>query len=390
MAIIKQYLNPYQGAIEAWVRPNWNGNDNKRHTIMHIDAVDTTCVLNLHFDEGEGTVAYDSSVYGNNGTLYGGVEWTDGVVGKGLSFDEVDDYVDCGADASLDSRSAFTYMSWFNSTSTVSTSVWEGVLSRMGSNGNIALRSNYAGTYITFRVQNYDSTLHMLTYPRIIGETYFSVGTFNAGNTKFYVDGVLRVEATEDFTSASDLSGVALHVGESSNRYHKGMIDEPTIFNRALSASEIKAIYENGRTGIAIAKGEDNNIGFIYPGSGISTDISSWTAGSLHHIIVNYNNNEVTMFIDGTKYGPNTRDTSATIAKIGSDLWIGSILGKYQFDGTINLRTYSVPIPETQADALAMGLPAYQNVQSLYSNGSGLVNFVNDTVMFQTAGYEFV
>jgi len=44
-----------------------------------------------HFDEGEGSIAYDSSDYGNDGILSGG-----GKFGSALKFDGVDDYVEVG------------------------------------------------------------------------------------------------------------------------------------------------------------------------------------------------------------------------------------------------------------------------------------------------------
>jgi len=50
-------------------------------------------VLDLPFDEGEGSVAYDQSLYGNNGTIYGAT-WTRGRSGWALDFDGTDDYVE--------------------------------------------------------------------------------------------------------------------------------------------------------------------------------------------------------------------------------------------------------------------------------------------------------
>ena len=45
-----------------------------------------------NFDEGTGTTAYDA--FGrNNGIFYNGPVWTTGKVGRALSFDGVDDYV---------------------------------------------------------------------------------------------------------------------------------------------------------------------------------------------------------------------------------------------------------------------------------------------------------
>jgi hypothetical protein len=48
------------------------------------------------FDEGAGTRAADSSGHGFHGTLVGGPAWVDGVVGKALELDGIDDYVDLG------------------------------------------------------------------------------------------------------------------------------------------------------------------------------------------------------------------------------------------------------------------------------------------------------
>ena len=46
------------------------------------------------FDEGSGTVAYDSSGNGNDGNLTNGPTWATGKIGGALSFDGVDDYVE--------------------------------------------------------------------------------------------------------------------------------------------------------------------------------------------------------------------------------------------------------------------------------------------------------
>ncbi len=49
------------------------------------------------FDEGSGTIAYDRSGKGNNGTLFNGPTWQTGsncIKGGCLSFDGVDDYVE--------------------------------------------------------------------------------------------------------------------------------------------------------------------------------------------------------------------------------------------------------------------------------------------------------
>ena len=48
---------------------------------------------------------------GNNGTIHGATQ-VDGKVGKALSFDGVDDYVDCGKDSSFEFNESITICQW--------------------------------------------------------------------------------------------------------------------------------------------------------------------------------------------------------------------------------------------------------------------------------------
>jgi len=50
------------------------------------------CVLNLPMEERSGTTVYDQSGFKNHGTIYGAT-WSYGKIGRGLSFDGVDDYI---------------------------------------------------------------------------------------------------------------------------------------------------------------------------------------------------------------------------------------------------------------------------------------------------------
>jgi hypothetical protein len=49
-------------------------------------AIDETMVLALSFDDGRGTVARDSSIYGFDGQVEG-AQWVDGRFGEALDFD---------------------------------------------------------------------------------------------------------------------------------------------------------------------------------------------------------------------------------------------------------------------------------------------------------------
>jgi len=65
-----------------------------------------------NFDEGSGTIAADSSGNGNNGTLVNGPSWTNGIKGKALLFDGVDDNVTVPNSNSLNLANSFTLSAW--------------------------------------------------------------------------------------------------------------------------------------------------------------------------------------------------------------------------------------------------------------------------------------
>lgn len=57
---------------------------------------DINTVALWHFNDGSGTVALDSSIYGNDGFLYNGLDsgWSTGRFGSGLTFDGINDALD--------------------------------------------------------------------------------------------------------------------------------------------------------------------------------------------------------------------------------------------------------------------------------------------------------
>jgi len=69
-------------------------------------------------DEGSGTTVLDSSGKGNDGTIVGNPTWVPGVTGKALEFHGLGaaggggDYINCGADASLDITSLISITLW--------------------------------------------------------------------------------------------------------------------------------------------------------------------------------------------------------------------------------------------------------------------------------------
>jgi hypothetical protein len=191
------------------------------------------------FDEGTGTIAYDS-VGNNNGTVYGAT-WTTGKIAGALSFNGTSNYVDCGSGPS--NYDNITVSAWMK-TST------EGVVvsNRYGSWGygtwytlsstSIAIGDNSQGgyRYLNFNATTLDGLWHHVVY------------TKNGTNHAIYVDGSLD----QEFTSNADISqNVPTFIGRkwtnsSGVAWFNGVIDDVRIYNRALTAEEVNQIYQSG------------------------------------------------------------------------------------------------------------------------------------------------
>jgi prepilin-type N-terminal cleavage/methylation domain-containing protein len=193
------------------------------------------------FDEGTGTIAYDLSGYGNNGTLYnftGTSGWTIGKIGKALNFDGADDYIEVTNVKGLSSGNmVHTISAWIKVNRLPINRAWILLLGQAGAGSHHWLINSTGGTQ--FGVWNGGQLSPVLP----IGEWIHIVITFDGTTLKGYTNGFLfdKTSATFNFTSLP-LTLAKAYLGEN---YFNGLIDELRIYNRALSDSEIKAIYES-------------------------------------------------------------------------------------------------------------------------------------------------
>lgn len=190
-----------------------------------------------------GTTAYDRSGAGNNGTLTNGPTKKPGKLGQAVNFDGVNDLVTAGTNVNI--TGAITLATWAKTASTGSQYF---VSNRNGSTGYAFLMMGSADTYklrfTYFGVQDINSAVS--AYSADNQWHYYAV-TNDLTNTKFYVDGVL-------FSTTGAVSGISsvgtLEIGECtsvSNTNFNGSLDEVRIYNRALSATEIAALYNQSR-----------------------------------------------------------------------------------------------------------------------------------------------
>ena len=209
-----------------------------------------------HFDEGSETTAADSSVNNNHGTLTNmdpATDWVDGKIGKALEFDNVDDYVDCGNDPSLNITDKITIMGWIKPNAAGEGGPNAGVISKAQSGVDWSWQLRYnapgGGNYMGFQFNGdpEGSTWVSVKQNLSPGEWYHIAGTFDGTDIKCYLSGV---EKDTNQISAIKGGSSTLFIGQDGWDYiFNGTLDEVKIYRRALSADEIKADYEAGVTG---------------------------------------------------------------------------------------------------------------------------------------------
>ena len=201
------------------------------------------------FDDDGGDVAVDSSENGNDGTLIGGPEWTDGKFDEALQFDGVDDYVDVGNADNLSITGDFTFSMWLKISAYPTN--WKGMLSKG--------TGDYQNEF-NFRYKNAES-----------GHYYFGTGanaiicgwtpsedlpldawTHVAGvrksktYQKLYFDGIEKrtVDITDDVVSTD--ANVTIGRESWKGFFFEGLIDEVAIFSAALEPEDIQTLMDEG------------------------------------------------------------------------------------------------------------------------------------------------
>jgi hypothetical protein len=195
-------------------------------------------------DESQGRKAADSSANDNDGTFVGDPKWlpSGGKIGGALEFDGVDDYVDCGKNASLDITNEITIAAWVK-TNDSGNSDFNPYVSK----GDAAYGLKHHGIGSLEFVIN-DGAWHVAHYPvggSFNGAWHHLVGTYDGKALKLYVDGELKT-ATPDAGCVIATNDFNLNIARNSEiteRLYDGAIDDVRIYNYALSEDDITAIY---------------------------------------------------------------------------------------------------------------------------------------------------
>jgi len=217
-------------------------------------AADDNIVLWLQFDEGTGTLAKDSSNYGNDGTI-SGATWVDGKYGSALLLDGVSNDVEVPSTDELQlSDQGLSIACWFKTTEQTNSDL---LLIEKGAwgTGEYGLSyPGYANNKVRFQLfeifgketNQIDSTSGV---PELSDDEWHHVaGVYDAVNHNFkvYVDGILEVEQdAADHVFTSDDESVFIGSRNNAGNWYAGAIDELLIAKVALTESEIKSYMDD-------------------------------------------------------------------------------------------------------------------------------------------------
>jgi subtilisin family serine protease len=201
------------------------------------------------FDEGSGTVAYDSAG-DNDGTLIGDPCWVAGEIGSyALDFDGSGDYVSVGNTVTHNLPNG-TFTAWVYPYSLSSTCGGYNFAYIMGAN-------SYSGGELGFRVNGdgsgWASVRNTVTNGHVdfpagsitIGSWYFVAMTWDGSYWKLYINGVQKDSKSFSQGTSSATNTALIGKGWDGCTWN-GTIDDVRIYSRALSAGEILQLYLQG------------------------------------------------------------------------------------------------------------------------------------------------
>ncbi|MCK5459678.1 LamG domain-containing protein, partial [Candidatus Parcubacteria bacterium] len=268
-----------------------------------------------NFEEGSGQTISDRSGNGNDGTLganssvgkddpvFAAGHDSNGPEGTGMDFDGVDDYVDCGAVTNL-TNTPTTISAWIKLNSNTTNQYifvqqnsantgLNGVLlwqPGIDGTGRIGLTANISLATFPYR-QSVNNTL-------LTGTNYHVLATWDGSNTAanihIYVNGVevSYADTSNGSGTATASTGKSIIGGRTYDNLRQidGLIDDVRIYNRALSADEIRMLYnqkkpifhakmDEGSGQIAYDESFNDNDGTLGSTSGSDANDPTWTTG---------------------------------------------------------------------------------------------------------------
>jgi predicted nucleotidyltransferase len=211
-------------------------------------------------DENTGTSAADLSGNGITGTLTNGPTWTTGKYGYAVNFDGADDHVTMGDPNSLDIVGQLTISAWIYPRTTGGGGlgrIFDKNSSVTGTAGYVLYLQNITVTNgLTFGIGDLSgsparsviSSANAVT----LNQWQHVVVTYDGSKlVKIYVNNVVVGSNTfAEFPTANTNNAVIGGRTTSNTRNFDGYIDDVRIYNRALSAAEVLALYQATKSSV--------------------------------------------------------------------------------------------------------------------------------------------
>lgn len=236
---------------------------------------------------GEGTA--EDTVGAHQGVLQNGAGFTTGKVGQGMLFDGVDDYATIPYSSAL-SLTHFSVEAWIKPLSQVNDPAYgqefifgqalggPSLLARVGTNG-IKVAFLFAANW---SAGDYPSIEAASELP--LNELSHVAGTWDGATLRIYLNGALSGESVPGKvpTPATCDFYIGGHVGSCSGApfngaFFNGVVDELSLYSRALSTAEIRAVCAAGSAGKCPSPCVPAPAGLVswWPGEGTAADLVS-------------------------------------------------------------------------------------------------------------------
>jgi hypothetical protein len=289
-------------------------------TDFRRDSSATDYLAYYSFEDGS---AVDQSGNGNDGTVSGATAVSTGVVPgfeDAYSFDGTNDKITVPYSSGMNfSTNDFTISAFFKS-ATPDTSAHRGIFS-IDQGLSAGMFAFYVSDNDYIRFLNGGGPSEDGTTDVYDTNWHHAVATRNSNTLTLYVDGVVQNTNTTFFTGKSYNSGAVREIGRRGvdSRTFNGTIDEVKIYNRSLSASEVKAEYNRKLGGSSLAV---LNLPFTLNSSTTAKDYS----------------------------------TNALTGNVSGATWSNERGGKYGFDGVNDQINYSKVLNDVNNSFITVSL----------------------------------
>ena len=198
------------------------------------------------FDEGSGTTIMDSSGNNNMGTL-SGTSWATGYYQSALEFNGSSSYANIPISPSLDIGGSAVSISVWLKLDLLPTAI-PGTFGPVFDSDQDAyiLYLDKANAELRFKVKDNDIDVERPGIPEsllITGNWIHVAGVYNGDEAMIYLNGEL-VDYHINIFLDNLLTGQVPQLGQNGGYYYDGSIDELKIYDRALSRSEVRSIYQ--------------------------------------------------------------------------------------------------------------------------------------------------